>query len=368
MFNPLSVSSKFAICGLPLRMDTYRNCDYNCEYCFANHRIIGAKKEDTCNIEWLKNKFHKVYDEKDINNTDFLEVLLNNRITLHAGGQSDCFQPREKHEHKTRQVVEICNEYDQHILFSTKTDQLYDVPVNPDLHSFQLSISNMVNYLEDSVPSMHNRILFFDDLIDNGYHVGIRIQPFIPEVTELEAIIDCFSEADHFTIEGLKLIPQQIEHNKILLEDIGLSREDFKQMGLLNLYPEIRLWYYTPLIEYFEDHDVSYSIADNDLHYLSNNKCCCGDSLIHKQTQFHNTCMLYEKGKDYTLDDVLPRIKDYKNCICKDLFTSNRRNGCRTVEEFYHERFNKKSSPFSPKFQYYEDYNQTHLDDYTLEA
>lgn len=365
MFNPLSVSSKFAICGLPLRLDTYKTCTYNCEYCFANNRVIGPIKEDEVNIQWLHNKFKKVYDEKDINNKDFLEVLLKNRVTLHAGGQSDCFQPREKQEQKTRQIIELCNQYDQHILFSTKTDTLYDVPVNPEHHSFQLSISNMLNYLEDNVPSIHNRILFFDDLKEQGYKVGIRIQPFIPEVTEIEAIIDCFSEADHFTIEGLKLIPQQIEHNKILLEDIGLSREDFKQMGLLNLYPEIRLWYYLPLIEYFENNNISYSIADNDLHYLSNNKCCCGDELIHKQTLFHNTALLNDKGKNYKLSDVLSRIKDYKDCICKDLFTSNRRNGCHTVEEFYYERFPKKSSPFSPKFQYYPDYHQTQLDNYT---
>lgn len=363
MFNPLSVSSKFAICGLPLRLDTYKQCTYNCEYCFANKRVIGPIREDTANTEWLRNKFEKVYDKKEVNNKDFLEVLLKNRITLHAGGQSDCFQPREQTEHKTREIIELCNEYNQHILFSTKTDQLYDVPCNPEYHTFQLSISNMVNYFEDNVPSIHNRILFFDDLKDQGYLVGIRIQPFIPEVSELEAIIDCFSEADHFTIEGLKLVPQQIEHNKILLEDIGLSREDFKQMGLLNLYPEIRLWYYAPLIEYFEDHGISYSIADNDLHYLSNNKCCCGDLLIHKQTNFHNTCLLQEKGKHYQLNDVLDRITDYRDCVCKDLFTSNRRNGCNTVEEFYHERFTKKSSPFSPKFQYYEDYQQSNLDD-----
>lgn len=39
-FNILSVSSKFAICGLPLRVDTYKTCSFACKYCFSNCRKI----------------------------------------------------------------------------------------------------------------------------------------------------------------------------------------------------------------------------------------------------------------------------------------------------------------------------------------
>jgi DNA repair photolyase len=39
-FNPLNVSSKFAICGLPIRVDTYKNCGFGCSYCFANNRVV----------------------------------------------------------------------------------------------------------------------------------------------------------------------------------------------------------------------------------------------------------------------------------------------------------------------------------------
>ena len=41
-------------------------------------------------IEYVDSK-----DDKNINPKDFLENLLAERITLHGGGQSDCFQPRE---------------------------------------------------------------------------------------------------------------------------------------------------------------------------------------------------------------------------------------------------------------------------------
>ncbi len=360
-FNPLNVSSKFAICGLPIRLDTYKSCGFDCTYCFANNRVIGAKQESECNVNRLKNKFKKVYDDKNVNQRDFLEMLLSNRITLHGGGQSDCFQPIEKTKGITKQVVDICNEYEQHIVFSTKSDSVYDVPVNPELHSFQLSVSNMVGFMENNVPSIQNRIKFFDDLHDKGFKVGIRIQPFIPEITDIIRIVDCFSDADHFTIEGLKLVPQNISKNKEILEEIGLCKEDFKQMGLLNLHPDVRLWYYKPVIEYFEEHGISYSIADNDLHYLSTDFCCCGDSLVDKQTTFHNTYLLKTYGDDYRIDHVFMELGEYAECNCRGLFTSNRVNDCVTVKDFYEERFGKKRSPFSPRFNYFEDVSQCKL-------
>ena len=39
-FNALNVSSKFAICGLPIRVDTYKSCAFQCAYCFSNCRKI----------------------------------------------------------------------------------------------------------------------------------------------------------------------------------------------------------------------------------------------------------------------------------------------------------------------------------------
>ena len=48
-FSPLNVSSKFAICGLPIRVDTYKTCSFGCQYCFANNRKI-MEFEKTLNL------------------------------------------------------------------------------------------------------------------------------------------------------------------------------------------------------------------------------------------------------------------------------------------------------------------------------
>ena len=39
-FNPLSASSKFGLCGLPIRVDTYKTCSHGCKYCFDNNMFI----------------------------------------------------------------------------------------------------------------------------------------------------------------------------------------------------------------------------------------------------------------------------------------------------------------------------------------
>ena len=128
-------------------------------------------------------------------------------------------------------------------------------------------------------------------------------------------------------------------------------------MGLLNLKPEIRLEMYKPFIEYFESHKMLYSIADNDLHYMGNNFCCCGDKLVSKSTGFNNTFLTHAYGTNYDLDCALQQVKFscVDKCKCNQLFTSNRQEGCVTVQDFFEKRFDRKSSPFSPKFLYFPD-------------
>lgn len=356
-FDGLSVSSKFGICGLPIRLDSYKTCSFGCKYCFSNNRKIMEfeKTLQIANIQSIANRLNKIFDKHLADRTNFLDTLIAKNLTWHCGGMSDPFQPVEKKLHVTKDILDITNQYDISILFSTKSDTVYDADISPLLHTFQLSISNIEDRkdIEPNVPSIQSRIDFFNYLKKNGFKVGIRIQPFIPNISTLD-IVKSFPDADHFVLEGIKIVPQNIEHKEWILSHLNLNREEFTQMGLLNLRPEVRLEMYKPFLEYFHENNISYSIADNDLRYLSNNKCCCGDKLVKKASGFDTTAMNYDNQR-YILDDVLNKVDelDCLDCKCKHLFTSNRSNGCETVREFYIERFPKKSCPFSPKFQYH---------------
>lgn len=87
-FSPLNVSSKFAICGLPIRIDTYKTCSFGCKYCFANYRKIMEfeKSLQIGNIKTVENKLSSIFDKGIVNKDNFLDVLISNGYTWHCGG------------------------------------------------------------------------------------------------------------------------------------------------------------------------------------------------------------------------------------------------------------------------------------------
>ena len=173
----------------------------------------------------------------------------------------------------------------------------------------------------------------------------------MPGITNID-IIDNFPDADNYTIEGLKLVPQNEKQKEFILKETGLSKDDFMLMELMNLKPELRVKLYTPFIRRFEENGLKYSIADNDLHYLGNNKCCCGDNLVKKHTTFNNTTILQEASLDEYDEEMIKRIGEYKNCNVKPLFTSNRNEGFKTAEEFTVKKLKSKKHPCSKEFLY----------------
>lgn len=356
-FNALNVSSKFAICGLPIRVDTYKTCSFGCTYCFANCRKIMEfqKTLQIGDVDGVRKRLSRIFDRGQFDGNNFLDKLISDDYTWHCGGMSDPFQPVEKEYGITRRLIDVTKEYGISILFSTKSDTVYGADIDPELHTFQLSVTNVDDRkdIEPNVPSIESRWRFYKALKRGGYRVGIRIQPFMPNVTSLD-IIDMFRDADNFTVEGIKIVPQNKEHKEFILSKLGLRKEDFVQMGLLNLKPEIRLRMYEPFIERFEKYGVPYAIADNDLHYIGNQFCCCGDRLVRKPTRFNNTTMLHLYGTGYTKEQIDDELRSCGVCDCKcnQLFTSNRQEGCVTVQDFFDKRFDRPSSPFSPKFLY----------------
>lgn len=354
-FEALNVSSKFAICGLPIRVDTYKGCSFGCTYCFSNNRKICEfeKEFQVANLNSVEKRLDKIFNRGKYDQTNFLDTLIAERITWHCGGMSDPFQPIEKKYGITAALIDICNQYGISILFSTKSDNLYGANIRPDFHTFQLSISNVYNRtdLEPNVPDIEKRFRLFRELKAEGFRVGIRIQPFIPNISTLD-IVKMFHDADNFTLEGIKLVPQNKEHKELVLQAIGIEQSAFTQMGLLNLKPEIRIEMYKPFLEYFHERNIPFSLADNDLHHIGTNACCCGDRLVTKSTTFNNTAMCAQYGRCYAKEQIDDEVfwSGVRDCKCNHLFTSNRQEGCVSVQDFYDKRFYRKSSPFSPDF------------------
>ena len=351
-FRMLNVSSKFAICGLPVRVDTYRSCSFGCTYCFANSRKI-MEFDKSLRIGSLMG-MEREYAMAMSGGGSLLDVLIRRGVTWHCGGMSDPFQPCEEDYHITRGLVDFTREVGVRVLFSTKTDDLRGCEghLDPRVHTFQMSVSNVDDRLdlEPNVPPIARRKELYDRLKSDGFKVGIRIQPFIPGATNPD-VVDMFSDADHFTIEGLKLVPQNREHVARVLEATGLDKSMFTQMGLLNLKPGIRLESYREVVGRIRYYGRSWSIADNDMHHIGCCSCCCGDALVGRSSGFDSTAMAMGHGVPWTVDDVHEAAGDEVwGAKASQLFTSNRTGGCVTVGDFYGRRFDRKGSPFGPGF------------------
>ena len=352
-FDTPKATSKIGICGVPLRADTYSGCTFGCTYCFSNNRkIMGHTGFQVANLKKLDNTLDRIFNKGEIEKDDLTQTLIADRITWHLGGMSDPFCHYEKDYHITKQFIDITNKYGISLLISTKSDTVYGADIRPELHSFQLSISNVYNdkSLEPNVPDIESRYRFYRELKDKGFKVGIRIQPFIPNKTTLD-IIEMFKDADNITLEGLKMVPQNKEHVKKTLAATNLTKDDFWFASLWNLKPEIKLEMYKPFIQKMEEYNIPYSIADNELRYISKNKCCCGDRLVKKALSFNTTALIQKYGIGYNRCDALCELGSCKECECKKLFASNRQEGVVTVEDFINRNFHNKKNSVSKEFQ-----------------
>lgn len=161
-FEGLNVSSKFAICGLPIRLDSYKTCDMGCRYCFANARKIMEFKKELmiANVGSIEKRLKKLQTQEP---KSFLDKMIKAGITWHCGGMSDPFQQAEGEYHITEQIVDVTKEHGITILFSTKSNTVYGANVTPNLHTFQLSVSNIDNRrdIECNVPDIQSRYNFF---------------------------------------------------------------------------------------------------------------------------------------------------------------------------------------------------------------
>ncbi len=351
-FQPLICSTYFFSCALPLNLDSYRECQFQCEYCFMKHRKIGVydRQNTEPNIQWLKNKFKKIYDDKKVIKTNLIDCMLHNKIDLHFGTKSDPFQPQEREKHYTRSITRICNEYDQNIIFTTKSDNYYDVPLNPEKHSVQLSITNHYNdkFLEPHAPPFENRVKFYKQLKDEGFKVGIRFEPFIPNITDVKKCLEYFEEPDIVHIAKLNLLPQ-INHDK-LIKYIGCNKKQFITHGKTHMKLDILYNnYLKEVFQYLEDNNYRWS-ARNSMFGTEN--CCCGDKLVHKSNTHDPVHLNRKYGGYWTLEQALKELEPYKECNCRNLYTSNRRGDLKTAYEYYEDRFYRKStSKFTPEFQ-----------------
>lgn len=283
---PMAMTQQFKHCGNPFRIDSYKGCDFGCQYCFANCRGGNFQKDfKIADIEVIKKNFYKAFEENKETKNLTIE-LLRHHVPLHLGGLSDPFQKREFDYKITYEILKLTKQYQYPVIISTKTGYLpryyYEV-LDKNIHAFQISLislnNNFIKKFESHTPSPQERISFIKKLKDRGFWVGVRIQPLI-NINEAYNLVKYISNiVNYITVEHIK-IGNDNSNKVFLFKNMNLNPDDFVSAGReYEFKTEIK----KQNIELLKSiSNCPIGCGDNDLHELSDSNNCCGIDTINE--------------------------------------------------------------------------------------
>lgn len=301
----MQLTSQFKFCPNAFRIDMYRGCDFGCRYCFANMEAFhetgtGLSVWRNADIGEVKRKFEWAF-ETDKESKSVVVELLRHRVPLHCGGMSDPFQKREWELHLTKQLIELSNKYDYPISFSTKACCLprdyFDI-LNPKIHAFQVSIMgldyNYVTQWETHTPRPTDRAEFVQLLRGMGFWCSVRIQPII-DIEKVLDMIDMFEDIpSYYSAEHLHVIADSYSAQKALMDNIKNFDDFCVNGGVTEFKHEVKIKNMQRIIEKANSYGVKVGVADNDLHFMSQTRCCCGIDTIEAFSNYlkFNSCYM----------------------------------------------------------------------------
>ena len=333
--SPLSLTSQFRFCGNPFRLDFYKFCTFGCKYCFA--RNINGQED-----------FNKSYAKFDIVEKQFIKAfetdksgdinieLLRHKVPIHVGGLADPFQPFEFKMKLNYKLIELSNKYDYPLIFSTKTGMLpkeYWEILNPKLHAFQISLigvdDDYIKKYETNTFSASERLNFLKELRDKGFWCSIRIQPVIDIEQVLKLCKKIDGIASYVTVEHLKINTDNEKMKEMFKDKI----QDYARTSImrnLELPSKVKIENIKRIKECLPNTKVG--VGDNDLHYLSDSRCCCGIDTIGLEFQnwlkYNLTYFTTEHLSDTKASDeeyYIPK-SNVRNCVNGDIRVKNVRS------------------------------------------
>lgn len=166
-------------CKYPTRLDSYGcGCAHDCSYCYAKslldfRGLWNPTEPSVANLKKIERKLEKVPSG----------------TTLRLGGMTDCFQPIEREERVTREVIKMLNDRNIKYLIVTKSDLVteYTDILRPDLAHIQISVTSTVPVDFEKAVSPERRIRAVLQLQDD-FDTRIRLSPLLPDFIDFDYI------------------------------------------------------------------------------------------------------------------------------------------------------------------------------------
>ena len=295
-------TGEIADCSLPLTLDTYNNCAFNCVYCFSQYqRAKGGGKEDYAtkkvkciNVEKVK-KIFLAEDPKD----QFYQYVKDRR-PIQYGGLSDQFDGFERIYGQTYELLKFLKELNYPICFSTKSAWVFHDPKYRELFrgadnwNMKFSIitldENDARKIEKGVPTPRQRLDAMKEWTSlNKGGATLRLRPFIVGVSD-KTYLDLIREAhkcgatavttEFFCLDARSLNIAK-EHYNVISECCGFDIVDFYRKyssgsGYLRLNRKVKEKYIKNMQELCDELGMRLYVSDAHFKECSNNCCCCG--------------------------------------------------------------------------------------------
>ena len=178
--------------GMWYSMNPYQGCEHGCIYCYARnaHEYWGY----SAGLDFER----KIIVKK--NAPELLRKFLMNPkwqcLPISLSGNTDCYQPAEKKFKLTRQLLEVCNEFNQPVGMITKNagmlrdKDLLQEMASKKLISILVSITSfnedLRRVMEPRTTTANQRLRIIKELSDAGVRMGVMLGPMIPGLNEHE--------------------------------------------------------------------------------------------------------------------------------------------------------------------------------------
>jgi DNA repair photolyase len=294
---PITLTSQFYFCGMPLRLDSYRGCASGCLYCFANSRRGNYSVDRQYTDPNLIRKWFKQALTQPKAQINVVLECLQRKMPLHFGGMSDPLLIPESFNYVTLEILKILDEYRYPTLISTKSDiisneEFAKIILGKKHFALQISFStfddNIASAIEPKTPLPSRRLAGVKAAINHSNWVSCRLQPYFPSLN-IDSVVNLISAAGfkHLTIEHFKLPFDSKINLKSLDRAFDIKLSDFFPKGKrikrgreFEMPFEIRTANIRAFIDSAKKYNILLGIGDNGFQHLSTSHCCCGiDSL-----------------------------------------------------------------------------------------
>ena len=189
--------------GMFYSMNPYQGCEHGCIYCYARNSFEYFGYSAGLDFE------RKIIVKK--NAPELLRKFLMHPkwdcVPIGLSGNTDCYQPAEQKFRLTRQLLEVCLEFNQPVGMITKNaGMLRDMDIlkkmaERNLVSILVSVTSLNEDLrrvmEPRTTTGKQRLKLIKELSDQGVRMGVMLGPMIPGLNdhEMHEIMKQASEA-----------------------------------------------------------------------------------------------------------------------------------------------------------------------------